>query len=138
MKLNQLIYVSHLVNEDESMIAAILESAVRRNKQNAITGMLLYAPGEFIQVLEGDEAAVQETYDRIFLDRRHSYVTCLLHEAISERHFPQWSMGYKALRQDHIEKLTWFAPLFRFRPSDAFKGIRPGDALDMLLLFNRY
>ncbi len=137
MKLTQLIYVSHLVNEDESMIAAILESAVRRNKQNGITGMLLYAPGEFIQVLEGDEAAVQETYDRIFLDQRHSYVTCLLHEAASERHFPQWNMGYKALRRHDIEKLTRIGPLFRYRPGEPFEGIGPGDALDMLMLFNK-
>jgi hypothetical protein len=137
VKLTQLIYVSHLVNQDESTIAKILESSVRRNRQSGITGMLLCAEGNLIQVLEGDEAAVQETFGRIANDPRHGDITCLQTEEVPVRNFPEWCMGYQGLLPADFEKLTRLAPLFRFRPGDAFKGIRAGDALDMLLLFNR-
>jgi hypothetical protein len=137
VKLTQLIYVSHLVNQDESALAAILESAVRRNRQSGITGILLYAEGNLIQVLEGDPIAVQETYGRISIDQRHGDITCLQNEEVAARSFPEWSMGYKGLRPEEIEELHRYAPLFRFRPGDKFEGIAAGDALDMLLLFSK-
>jgi hypothetical protein len=137
MQLTQLIYVSHLVDDNESTLAAILESAVRNNRQNGITGMLLYADGSLIQVLEGDESAVQTTYDRICQDRRHSQVTCLQVEPVAERHFAHWSMGYKRLRAEDLEKLPKLAPHFRFGTGAKAFNVRPGDALDMLLLFSK-
>ena len=137
MKLVHLIYLSDLVNADESALAAILESSVRHNRQNGITGMLLYAEGSLIQVLEGDELVVQETYDRICQDRRHAHVTCLQREALSHRHFAQWSMGYKRLLPEDLEKFPKLAPHFRYSPGAKLFDVRPGDALDMLLLFSK-
>ena len=43
MQLTQLIYVSVLVDRDESVLGPIFESSVRLNLQIGITGMLLYA-----------------------------------------------------------------------------------------------
>ncbi|MCK6375779.1 MAG: BLUF domain-containing protein, partial [Zoogloea sp.] len=65
-RLVQLIYVSSAARLlDEQALRAILESSVRHNTPQAVTGMLLYANGAFMQVLEGDEAAVAETMSRI-------------------------------------------------------------------------
>ena len=138
MKLTQLIYVSDLVDADESALAAILESAVRHNLQNGITGMLLYAEGSLIQVLEGEEDAVQETYGRICQDPRHGHITCLQQEAVAERHFSQWSMGYRRLRAEDLERLPKLAPHFKFGPGAKSFDVSPGDALDMLLLFSKH
>lgn len=76
MALVQLIYVSSLVSLDmESELGKILESSVRHNLENGITGMLLYSGGNFIQVLEGDQDKVGETYERILADPRHISLT---------------------------------------------------------------
>ena len=53
MALTELIYVSNLVGESEHELGAILESSVRHNQLNGITGMLLYYRGGLMQVLEG-------------------------------------------------------------------------------------
>lgn len=137
MKLVQLIYVSDLVDHNESVLAAILESAVRHNQQNGITGMLLYAEGSFIQVLEGDEPAVLETFARVSLDLRHRNVTQLMLEPVAERQFANWSMGYKRLRTQDVQNFPQYAPYFRYGfGAKAFEAA-PGDALDMLKLFSQ-
>lgn len=61
MSMIQLIYVStanHLLSELE--IRQILDSSIRHNTPQEVTGLLLYSDGSFMQVLEGDEAAVMD------------------------------------------------------------------------------
>ena len=137
MKLVQLIYVSDLVDNDESVLASILESAVRRNQQNGITGMLLYGDGNFIQVLEGDEAAVDETYGRIRADLRHRNLSILLQGPIPERQFSDWSMGYKRLRAEDLQNFPQYAPYFRYGFGTKALQAAPGEALEMLKSFSR-
>ncbi len=137
MKLMQLIYVSDLVDHNESVLAAILESAVHHNQQNGITGMLLYAEGSFIQVLEGDAPAVLETYGRVCQDRRHSNVTQLVLQSVAERQFSKWSMGYKRLRAQDVQSFPQYAPHFRYGFGAKSFDAAPGDALDMLKLFSQ-
>ncbi|MEP7187723.1 MAG: BLUF domain-containing protein, partial [Roseiflexaceae bacterium] len=43
-------------------LQALLLTSRRNNMQLGITGMLLYKDGEFMQVLEGEQAAVQALY----------------------------------------------------------------------------
>ena len=74
MAVTQLIYVSTLVGEAERELKTILESAVRHNQLNGITGMLVYYRGGLMQVLEGGRAAVMATYTRICQDKRHHNV----------------------------------------------------------------
>ena len=73
----QLIYLSDLSPGQESALPAIVETSVRRNGEDGITGMLLYAGGNIMQVLEGDEAAVRRTYERIGRDPRHRNIMLL-------------------------------------------------------------
>ncbi|WP_287188715.1 BLUF domain-containing protein [Rhodovulum sp.] len=55
----------------------ILEEARSYNARHGITGVLLFAEGEgryrgsFMQLLEGDEAAIEALRKRIFSDPRH-------------------------------------------------------------------
>ena len=94
MALIQLIYLSSLSDiKLESEIGKILESSVCHNKESGITGMLLYSNGNFLQVLEGETTAVEETFGRICLDDRHCDIVDLIREPIEERQFSQWSMG---------------------------------------------
>ena len=135
--LMHLIYLSDLVDRKESELPNILKSAVRHNQQDGITGMLLYAEGNFLQVLEGEPAAVQATFARIGQDPRHRNVTVLLEEALQERHFSQWSMGYKQLRAADVQAFPQYAPLFKYGFNTRAFAPKPGDALDMLKMFSK-
>lgn len=137
MPLMQLIYLSDLVGRDESMLPAILESAVRHNRKNGITGMLLYSEGNFLQVLEGEADAVQATYQRICQDPRHHHVTGLLEEQVPQRQFSAWSMGYKQLSAQDLRAFPQCAPYFKYGFHATAFAPAPGDALDMLKLFSK-
>ena len=73
----------------ESDIPALLEHARTANSERALTGMLLYIEGGFFQVLEGDEADVDDVYARINRDSRHSKVTLIIREPIAARDFSE-------------------------------------------------
>ena len=135
MALTELIYVSNLVGESEHELGAILESSVRHNQLNGITGMLLYYRGGLMQVLEGEDLQVQETYGRICADTRHRDILTLSSSEIPGRHFENWSMGYKYVDPTAVEKFPKYAPFFNFRTdADKIKGA-PGLALEMLTMF---
>lgn len=139
MSYTQLIYVSDLrdKNQDEGELSNILESAVRHNTEDDITGMLLYSDGNFLQVLEGNKEAVQKTYDRIHLDPRHKNILLLTEEEVDERHFTNWSMGYRRLGKEDIAKFPSYAPFFQFGfKADDIKA-KSGVALEMLMLFSK-
>lgn len=134
-ELLQLIYVSALVKGNESELGAILEASVRNNTRDGITGMLLYAGGNFMQVLEGRTRMVQATFNRISRDPRHNNIIVLAKEAIVEREFAKWSMGFKQLGEAEAQKFPDQAPWFRFGfNADAIKA-SPGAALDLLKMF---
>lgn len=75
---------------------AILSVAQYKNTMRGITGILLYSERRFLQVLEGDKAAVEERFQVICRDPRHTEVTTVSSRAITARDFPHWSMGFVA------------------------------------------
>ena len=92
----QLVYVSRATSElsvDE--LDSILATARRNNSTQDITGMLLHHDGSFIQVLEGQQDAVDQLYATISEDPRHENAYVVLRAEVEERAFDEWSMGYK-------------------------------------------
>jgi hypothetical protein len=75
----------------------ILEVSRKNNAANNITGMLLYRDGYFIQALEGDEAAVTRTLEKISQDPRHADVLTFYKSVHDERTFGAWQMGFQHL-----------------------------------------
>ncbi len=71
---------------------AILDSAIRRNGERDVTGVLLFNGLNFLQILEGDASTVADIYSRIIADKRHSGVVTILDEPADKRIFPNWSM----------------------------------------------
>jgi hypothetical protein len=113
MSLVQLIYVSsatHPLSDDE--LDKTLESSVRHNTTSNVTGMLLYSEGNFLQVLEGSEATVEETYQRICQDPRHTNFFLLSKEEIPQREFSAWQMGFRRLSKLDAKNRPDYAPLF--------------------------
>jgi hypothetical protein len=78
----------------EREIRDILIEAQQRNRARGITGALLYTHGCFVQALEGTRDALEDTFERVQCSERHSGVTVLSFEPITERAFPDWDMAY--------------------------------------------
>ncbi len=138
MALIHVIYVStatkKIVDKD---LESILESSVRHNNKNEVTGLLLFAGNRFMQVLEGQEVAINETMARIEKDSRHSDLVVLERTAIASRSFEKWSMGFHRLNSIEISSKPGFAELLE-ADFDATKlGAKKGLALRMLKEFVR-
>ena len=75
------------------MLDDILRTSRRKNAARGVTGLLIAGGSRFLQVLEGEEAVVHETYARITGDPRH-FASVVLHDAeTSGRTFANWAMG---------------------------------------------
>ena len=85
-------------------LAELLVQARARNERNAVTGMLLYKDGRFIQLLEGHEEQVQESFERIRKDERHTAVELLWLRYVQYRDFPDWTMGF--INADKLDSAT--------------------------------
>ncbi|MGJ3239338.1 MAG: BLUF domain-containing protein [Anaerolineae bacterium] len=75
----------------------ILVTSRRNNEKAHITGMLLYKNKNFLQVLEGEEDALDELYEKIKQDKRHHSVYTIMKRKIKQREFKQWEMGFTDL-----------------------------------------
>ncbi len=110
--MKRLIYCSQATGDaSPDELVTLLELARARNTREGLTGMLLYCSQSFLQVLEGDEDAVQEAYVRISADARHRNLRRLQVAEISARAFPDWAMGFEHVDEDELARnLDGFAP----------------------------
>jgi len=107
----RLIYVSTARElMDKDALLGILAKAREKNARLGITGMLLYKDGNFLQLLEGEERIVRGIYETIARDTRHFDTMITMEEAVSERMFTEWSMGFHDLSDPALQSLPGFAP----------------------------
>ena len=136
MALINLIYVSSARTELAAKeLLRILESSARRNTPQEVTGMLLYLNGSFMQVLEGEEAMVDETYARILRDPRHTGLVLIERAPINARSFGHWSMGFKHLGATDVAAHPAYAPFFSDGFDAAAIGAKKGLAFEILADF---
>jgi hypothetical protein len=111
-------------------LVALLQQCYEKNARLGITGMLLYKDGNFIQVLEGPEISVKQVYRSILNDQRHHGAIRLLEEGTERRRFPDWSMGFRNLRDADLKEVPAYtdfldmslkSPIFQSDPSRAQK-----------------
>jgi hypothetical protein len=81
-------------------IKEVLEVAHENNKENGITGILVYCNKHFFQILEGDKDTVEELFTKISIDPRHDNVIKLQSTFIVKRQFEKWSMGFKSYNKE--------------------------------------
>jgi hypothetical protein len=104
-----LVYIStayKLLNQDE--LLDILTISRKNNQQRNLTGILLYGEGTFIQVLEGEEEILKETYKDIEADERHKNVIKMTEGELEERNFKNWSMGFKAINAAELSQFQGY------------------------------
>ncbi|MCS6836309.1 MAG: BLUF domain-containing protein [Anaerolineae bacterium] len=109
MALVSLIYVSMAVRPmTDDDLRDILRKAREKNARLNITGMLLYRDGFFLQILEGEQAQVDELFAVIVADERHKNVLKVEEHPITERTFGQWTMGFNPMDDLSDEDMAGF------------------------------
>lgn len=98
MDLVHVIYASQPFGFDEATLAGILLSARRCNNRDGITGALVCRADVFLQLLEGPEAEVMATVERIGQDDRHVNMRILVSGPITARMFGNWDMLHDPAR----------------------------------------
>ena len=97
MKVFQLIYVSRAAQTDKDWVYRTVNSikqyAVDRNPLRGVSGVLVYGDGRFLQLLEGPEEWVRDTFARISQDRRHHSVQVVCERFFPVRVYPEPSLG---------------------------------------------
>ncbi|NNM53911.1 MAG: BLUF domain-containing protein [Spirochaetales bacterium] len=93
-----LVYASTAVREfSEEELLTLLEEARRFNADQGITGILLYLPLTFVQVLEGRQDILQSLYEKITRDPRHKNCEVIVQGARLCRKFSSWTMAFRNL-----------------------------------------
>ena len=103
----QLLYLSNAKPElKQAELDKILEVSRRNNPSRDITGLLVFANGVFIQVLEGPSSEVTNLFETICDDTRHQEVAMLGEYVGQERIFSKWSMGFLQSTFDELTRIT--------------------------------
>ena len=102
MKLMQLVYCSQPFGFSLEILSAILVASRANNRKYDITGALICRSDIFLQLLEGPEQQVKNTYDAIQNDDRHVNVYGLIDRPIEKRLFPAWAM-----KDDPVKTWMW-------------------------------
>jgi hypothetical protein len=111
----RLLYVSRAVRALGD-IDSILLSSRTNNPPIGITGVLCYADGLYLQAIEGGRESVNQLFNKISSDVRHSDVLLLHYEEISERRFGNWTMGQVNLGKVNASILLRYSPLPKLDP----------------------
>jgi hypothetical protein len=97
----------------EHEILTLLKQSRIANRKNDVSGMLLY-PGEcFLQLFEGEERMVDAVCSTLFRTKPRLRLTQLVREAISEREFPEWTMGFVTVDPKEAGQLLGDDDLFQ-------------------------
>ena len=114
--MHMVVYSSEYVEQDQSDITDVLDditaTAMRRNTRDAITGMLFYMDGYFLQIIEGEKDIIHALMSDIKKDSRHTNINIHFDVPVEMRGFGDWSMNVLHLRagknysQDDLKKLS--------------------------------
>lgn len=90
---------------EEKDLRALIDHCRPHNAQVGVTGVTLYVRGHIIQVLEGQKLVVEDLYERIQHDQRHTDVMTVLDRPITQRLFARWSMGYETMTSQQLDEI---------------------------------
>ena len=110
--LYRLVYESHAASPlRQADLNTLLHGARLHNQATQFSGVLLYADGRFLQVLEGPEPALSDLYARIQADPRHQQVRTLAYGPVAARAFSDWHMGFVAAEAAFFGQISGYLPL---------------------------
>ena len=102
-----MLQVSYVSRSSEPMpseqLLALLLQCRKNNAAKAVTGMLLYENGTFLQVIEGEDDVIDDLVAQILNDPRHAQVQMLSRKPISSRQYADWSMGFEQVTDARLK-----------------------------------
>jgi hypothetical protein len=117
-------------------LVTLLEISRRNNEPGGLSGMLLYSSQSFLQVLEGEPAALEATYARIKLDDRHTNLRLLLDAEVPAPLFPDWTMGFEHVDDEELaDELDGFTPAIEYPLVNPDLVTNAGVAVTLLKLY---
>lgn len=138
MPLVALMYVSAaMVAWGTPIFDRIRHSSLQHNERLDVTGLLLYSAGSFLQLIEGEERAVINTFNRIERDPRHTDITVVDWRFIVDRSYGQWRMASRRLGPGDAAAHPHLAPYFERGFDAATLAARPGIATEILAMAAR-
>jgi len=98
MPISRLLYTSSARLEPgpqtiDKQLCRLAGEAALLNEEAGITGVLVYVEEQFIQVLEGESAVVEEVFERICCDFRHAQIKLVDLIPVRQRMFARWHMA---------------------------------------------
>lgn len=125
-----------LFTEDE--LLTLLEKSRDNNEKFGITGMLLYASGNFIQTIEGPEESIRQLYNNIRNDVSHQNVLTVIDEPLEERNFSGWHMGFAKLSKRDFNKIRGFYGIFSMPANENNIPAKESVAKSLLASFRKH
>jgi hypothetical protein len=130
--IHQLIYTSC---PSESLTPAALKALMVRSRVNnarlGITGILLHTDDQFMQVVEGPQAAVEDLMERIHKDQRHEDVRIIMAHNVARRDFGEWDMALREVPRDALSAGTALSEFFK--PGFDIRSLQYGSPASFLL-----
>ncbi|HKL09442.1 MAG TPA: BLUF domain-containing protein [Bacteroidales bacterium] len=122
-ELIHIVYVSFSsTNLSEEDLESLLKEIRIKNKEQQITGLLLYNSESFIQVIEGPKDNIHNLFEIISNDSRHVGIVKILEETIKTRSFPDWSMGYRRFSDKESKQIPGFSNFMNSRNPENIEG----------------
>ncbi len=120
MNLKSIIYISTKVhNFSKDDLEALLARCEENNRASNITGCLIYNGMNFMQLIEGDEEAIDACMARILKDDRHSGIVTIREKNIDSRECPEWGMaGRHVSAQPDTDERAQIAEMLENAASD--------------------
>jgi uncharacterized membrane protein (DUF373 family) len=104
-----MIQISYISSANPPMstqdLLVLLRQCRDNNAGRGVTGMLLYANGTFLQVLEGPDQVIDDLVEVIKKDPRHTGIHMLYRKPIERRQYSDWSMGFKRLADKDLKEV---------------------------------
>jgi hypothetical protein len=92
--LHRLLYASRVAGRlSTAEVRLIVGQAQMFNRRRDLTGLLGFTGSHFLQVLEGEEAQLDDVMRSIARDPRHEGLRMLQRQPVQERRFGRWSMS---------------------------------------------
>jgi hypothetical protein len=87
-------------------INKLVLNANDHNSKNDLAGVLLFRGGIFLQLIEGDEKKLNELFEKIKTDSRHSNLVEIFNIPCKIRVFENWSMGYHEISEIDLKMIN--------------------------------
>nr|GFB92037.1 hypothetical protein [Tanacetum cinerariifolium] len=107
--MHYLIYLSQATRPlSAKALTSLVEQSRQANERQQLTGVLVYGNKRFIQLLEGEQAALEAAFARISQDPRHQHLYKVADYPLAARRFTEWPLAFQTLSPAQFAHLAGY------------------------------